>query len=58
MENRQFEKLRLILGVLIFAVDCIILAIGLTHLGTVGYVVDGLAGLVFVLFLMVGAATD
>ncbi len=58
MENHQFEGLRLLLAVLILAVDFVILAIGLTNQGTVGYVVDGFAVVIFILLWIVGKATE
>ena len=54
MDHEQYVEMRVILGLLIFGVDLVILAIGLTHPGTAGYVVDGLAGLLFVLLWLVG----
>ncbi len=58
MTDRQFKTLKLILELLIFGVDLIILAIGLTNQGTVGYTVDGLAGLLFVLLGVVSVTTE
>jgi hypothetical protein len=58
MEQNQFESLRLFLAVLVLAVDFVILSIGLLHPGKGGYVVDGLAVVIFILLWMVGRATD
>jgi len=58
MDNSQFAELRLILALLIFTVDLLILSLGLITPGTRGYVVDGLAGFVFLLLWVLGKITD
>lgn len=57
MTDKQFKSLKFLLELLIFGVCLIILAIGLTNRGTTGAIVDGLAGLLFVLLGIASVST-
>ncbi len=57
MTDKQFKSLKFLLELLIFGVSLIILAIGLTNRGTTGAIVDGLAGLLFVLLGIASVST-
>jgi hypothetical protein len=54
MTNSEFSEIRLLLALLIFGIALVILAIGLTHPGTAGYIVDGLAGMLILILWIVG----
>jgi hypothetical protein len=56
--DKQFKTLKFLLELLIFGVDLAILAIGITSRGDIGYIVDGLALLLFILLGIASISTD